>query len=40
MASAKATIGIAANRPMMPARAAPAGSAISTMAGWIWTVLW
>ena len=39
MASAKATTGMAANRPMIPANAAPAGRAMSTSAGCMWTVL-
>ena len=40
IANAKATTGIAANSPTIPARAAPAGSEISASAGWMWTVLW
>ena len=39
MARAKATTGIATKSPTIPARAAPAGSAMSTIAGWMWTVL-
>ena len=39
IASTKATIGIATNSPMMPASAAPAGSAMRTSAGCILTVL-
>ena len=34
-----ATTGIATNKPTTPATAAPAGRAMSTTAGWMWTVL-
>ena len=38
-ASTKATTGIAANSPTIPASAAPAGRAMSASAGWMSTVL-
>ena len=35
----RATTGMTANSPTIPQSAAPAGSAIRTIAGWMWTVL-
>ena len=35
----KATTGTATNSPTIPATVAPAGSAMSTTAGWMWTVV-